>query len=134
MTLASGEVAARDLRVEISRNGSIVDRRLYFNVPAASVGIPVDRSTFQDLEPTALYLALPAAGTEILPADAYVQLPSDGSPVPYDDLLNDPDHHGEAQQHADNVARQRIGPDFRAAYAKREDQEERRENGCVRHR
>jgi Tc toxin complex TcA C-terminal TcB-binding domain len=82
------EHATRDLRVEITRNGTIVDRRLYFNVPEAPGTIPADPSTFPDLEPTALYLGLPAPGAEILPTDAYVELPSNGAPVPYDNLLN----------------------------------------------
>ena len=82
------EHGTRDLRIEISRGGAIIHRRLYFNVPQAPGPLPADPGLFPGLEPTALYLALPAKGTEVQPADAYVELSADGSAPPYDVLLN----------------------------------------------
>ncbi|GII82660.1 hypothetical protein Ssi03_06500 [Sphaerisporangium siamense] len=82
------EHATRDIRLEITRNGTIVDRRVYMNVPEATGTIPANRALFPGLEPTGLYLGLPGPGRAIDPADAYVELPADGSAPPYDQVLN----------------------------------------------
>ncbi|MEU9662851.1 neuraminidase-like domain-containing protein [Streptomyces chartreusis] len=57
------------------------------NVPEDDRGLPANRADFPSLTPTALYLALPPKGREIAPADAYVELPEDGSPPPYKEIL-----------------------------------------------
>ncbi|WP_445282329.1 Tc toxin subunit A-related protein [Streptomyces sp. DSM 118148] len=83
------EHGTRDLRVEVSRGGGVIFvGRIFMNVPEASGAIPADRGVFPGIGPTSLYLALPPAGTQIDPADAYVELPADGSPPAYDGLLN----------------------------------------------
>ncbi|MGC0327213.1 hypothetical protein RKD23_000203 [Streptomyces sp. SAI-170] len=83
------EHGTRDLRVEVSRGGGVIlVRRIFMNVPEATGSIPVDRGVFPGIGPTSLYLAVPPAGTQIDPADAYVELPADGSPPAYDGLLN----------------------------------------------
>ncbi|MFD7131992.1 neuraminidase-like domain-containing protein [Streptomyces sp. NPDC059894] len=83
------EHGTRDLRIEVSRDGGVIlVRRIFMNVPEATGAIPADRGVFPGIGPTSLYLALPPADAQIDPADAYVELPADGSPPAYDGLLN----------------------------------------------
>lgn len=82
------EHATRDLRLEVQRGaGEIIHRQVYYNVPVFPFALPADPAVFPFLLPTSLHLALPAAGQELDPTDAFVELPSDGTPPNFADLL-----------------------------------------------
>ncbi len=82
------EHGTSDLRLSISRNGgTIVHDQVYFNVPVTSDGLPADPADFPDLEPSGLYVTLPEPGRELSTSDAFVTLPTDGTPPAFDDLL-----------------------------------------------
>ncbi|HEY7496087.1 MAG TPA: neuraminidase-like domain-containing protein, partial [Candidatus Tectomicrobia bacterium] len=84
-----------DIRLEITRGGGeIVHRQVYFNVPTDPRLLPPPSQDWQE-DPdrptslhlvTSLHLALPPSGSERNTADAFVDLPSDGTPPSYDDL------------------------------------------------
>ncbi|MET0453846.1 MAG: neuraminidase-like domain-containing protein [Mycobacterium sp.] len=85
---AHPEHLTTDLRLEITRGaGTIVHRQVYFNVPVSGGG-PPSPDSFPDLQPTSLFLALPEPGREVDPGDAFVELPADGTPPRFDDLLS----------------------------------------------
>jgi hypothetical protein len=99
---AGGEHDTADIRLVIHRNGEIVHRQLYYNVPVAPAPRPGNPKSYPSLAPVSLYLELPAAaqGTGM-----GFTLPEDGTPPRFDtrrtavdDVLND------------DPARQRVSP------------------------
>jgi hypothetical protein len=84
------EHATRDLRLEITRGAGaeLVHREVYYNVPVSPAGLPGDPALFPNLTPTSLHLAIPAAGLGVNSVtDAIVELPADGTPPNFADLL-----------------------------------------------
>lgn len=82
------EHVTRDIVLEIQRGGGeIIHRQVYYNVPVSPLALPADRALLPGLIPTGLHLALPAAGQQVDPTDAFVELPQDGTPPNYADLL-----------------------------------------------
>jgi Tc toxin complex TcA C-terminal TcB-binding domain len=82
---------AYDLRLEITKpDGTrIVDHRLDFNVVTSSMGSPLSKSqkTYFGLGASA-YVKLPATGASLDPNVAFVDLPDDGQPPPFADLVH----------------------------------------------
>jgi len=80
-----------DLRLTITRGTqTIVDRSLNYNVDVdTGTAVPATQDPFQyaALAPTALYLALPDPLIGVDPAHAFVNVPTDGSPPNFDDLM-----------------------------------------------
>lgn len=80
------EHETNDLLLQITRGtGTVVHRQVYFNVPVAPGAMPA-ATGFAGIGVTSLYLALTAPGTELDPTDAFVELPTDGTPPRFDDL------------------------------------------------
>src|SRR5690606_8713027 len=68
------EYRTSDIRLDITRNGDIIHRQIYYNVPLAPGGLPTP-DNFQFLDETSLYLALPPATAP----DTFT-LPENGNP------------------------------------------------------
>ncbi len=85
------EYVTSDLRLTITRGPlTIVDQSLNYNVgvdTGAVVPAGLDPAQYAALGPVALYLALPNPGVGLDPSLAYVNVPTDGSPPGYDELL-----------------------------------------------
>ena len=77
-----------DIRLEITRGGqSIVDRTLNYNVAVTTVGtLSTNQKNYFAMAPSA-YVALPSSTVGLDPSVAYVDLPSDGRPPGFDDLV-----------------------------------------------
>lgn len=81
-----------DLRLEIQRaSGSgtldIIDHTLYYNVPVVTVArLPNDQTWYFRKDPSA-YVELPAETVGLDPSLAYVELPPDGGPPRFDQLV-----------------------------------------------
>jgi len=87
-TTGPPEHATRDLMLEIHRGvGEIIHRQVYYNVPVSPLALPGNPAVFPFLQPTSLHLTLPAAGQEKNAGDAFVDLPADGTPPSFDDVL-----------------------------------------------
>lgn len=113
---ADGSVRyALDLRLEVERNGvAISTPQIYYNSPILTIdtipdpiipepipvdevtlpggaldidAIPTDPYTDDDIAPVGLYLFLPPASQQIDPDAAFVELPEDGTPPNYAQLL-----------------------------------------------
>lgn len=84
---AHAEHATRDLRLIVTRGGGqIVLDQTFFNAPLDPGAMPLPEG-FPTLPTTSLYLSLPVAGGELnSTTDAYVALPSDGTPPSFADL------------------------------------------------
>ncbi|AUX43626.1 hypothetical protein SOCE26_050780 [Sorangium cellulosum] len=79
-----------DVWLRVERNGSrIANIRVHYNTPQVTLTAAelANKADYPLLEPTSLYLTLPPPGREIDPTDAHVELPSDGSPPNFADLL-----------------------------------------------
>jgi hypothetical protein len=85
------EYVTSDLRLSITRGTqTIVDQSLNYNVgvdTGAVVPAGLDPIAYAALGPVALYLALPDPGVGLDPSRAFVNVPTDGSPPNYDELL-----------------------------------------------
>jgi hypothetical protein len=85
------EYQTSDLRLTITRGTQkIVDRSLNYNVDVdAGAAVPPgqDPILYAVLGPTSLYIALPDPGIGLDPTRASVDVPKDGSPPNFDDLL-----------------------------------------------
>ncbi len=85
------EYVTSDLRLTITRGTlTIVDQSLNYNVgvdTGAVVPAGLDPAAYAALGPVALYLALPNPGVGLDPSLAYVNVPTNGSPPGYDELL-----------------------------------------------
>ena len=85
------EFDSLDLSLKIDRAGrQITDSKLHYNVavrPTTPLLDPDDPDDWAGLEPVGLYLALPRAFVGPDPGLPYIELPIDGSPPPFDDLL-----------------------------------------------
>jgi len=85
------EYVTSDLRLTIMRGTqTIVDRSLHYNVvvdTGAIVPPAHDPSAYAALGPVARYLPLPDPGIGIDPNRAFVNVPTDGSPPSYAELL-----------------------------------------------
>ena len=77
-----------DIRLEITRGGqSIVDRALNYNVVVTTVGsLSTNQKNYFAMAPSA-YVALPSSTVGLDPNVAYVDLPADGRPPVFDDLV-----------------------------------------------
>ena len=79
-----------DVALRVERGGSpIAVYRIDYNaatveLTAAEIDDPLN---YQTIEEVSLFFALPAVGLEIDPTDAFVELPPDGSPPSFEDLL-----------------------------------------------
>jgi hypothetical protein len=84
---AHAEHATRDLRLIVTRGGGeIVLDQTFYNAPLDPSAMPPPE-LFPGLAITSLYLSLPVAGSELnSTTDAYVALPSDGTPPNFADL------------------------------------------------
>jgi len=89
-----GEYKSSDIRLEIKRhNGLIIDPNIDYNVSISSAAMPVslptaiDLTNFPDLQTTSLYLSLPSPKSGIGPNDAHVEIPADGTPPKFSDLM-----------------------------------------------
>jgi hypothetical protein len=85
------EYVTSDLRLSITRGTqTVVDQSLNYNVgvdTGAVVPPGQDPVAYGTLGPVALYLSLPDAGVGLEPSRAFVNVPTDGSPPNYDELL-----------------------------------------------
>ena len=85
------EYLTSDLRLTITRGTqTIVDQSLNYNVGVKTGAVvpaghnPLDYAT---LAPVALYLALPDPGVGLDPSNGFVNVPTNGAPPNYDELL-----------------------------------------------
>ena len=85
---AGPEYKTADLSFRITRGGGdIIHHQRYYNVPINSGALPAP-GNFQALMPVSLHLPLPLQGVQLNPAtDAFVNMPADGTPPNYEDLL-----------------------------------------------
>jgi hypothetical protein len=85
------EYVTSDLRLTITRGAqTIVDQSLNYNVAVVTGGVVppgLDPLAYAALGPVALYLSLPSSGIGLDPGRAFVNVPTDGSPPNYDELL-----------------------------------------------
>lgn len=86
------EYVTSDLRLTVKRGTQIiVDRSLNYNVKVDSGAVVPpghDPFDYANLGPVALYLSLPDPQIGLDPSHAFIDIPADGSPPSYDDLLN----------------------------------------------
>ena len=86
------EYATSDLRLKITRGTQkVVDRSLNYNIKVDSPDVVppgLNPILFAGLEPVALYLAIPDPHIGVDPSSAFVDVPADGSPPNYDELLS----------------------------------------------
>jgi hypothetical protein len=88
------EYQTSDLRLTITRNTQkLVDTSLNYNVDIQTGVVPLPGNNpaaplqYAGFSSVALYYALPTAGVSIGPGQAFVDVPTDGSPPSYDALL-----------------------------------------------
>jgi hypothetical protein len=88
------EYLSRDLRLTVTRDVGgtktpVVIKDLDFNVALDSDPLPGTQDPFDyhDLGPVALYLALPPSPASLPPGTTFLDVPTDGSPVPYAAVL-----------------------------------------------
>lgn len=85
------EYVMSDLRLTITRGTqTIVDQSLNYNVAVkTNAAVPMGHSPadYANLKPVALYLALPDPGVGLDPSNAFVNVPTNGAPPNYDELL-----------------------------------------------
>ncbi|WP_395110157.1 hypothetical protein [Actinomadura sp. SCN-SB] len=81
------EFGNSDVRLEFSRaDGQFVRHEVYYNVPSVELADAPTPGEYRRLEPTSLYLALPAPPPEDADPGMYIELPPDGTPPPFDRL------------------------------------------------
>ena len=85
---AGPEHDSRDVRIKITRGAAatVVDRRVYFNVPVYGGPIP-DRRDFPAISVTSVFVGLGDPASDPDPNDAVVTVPEDGTPPRFDDLF-----------------------------------------------
>lgn len=88
VTGAASEYLSSDLRLEVKRGSkTIIKRDLDFNVPTPDEPTPVP-ADFATRQPVSLHIALPAPPKDADLDLALLDLPTDGTPPPYEDLYN----------------------------------------------
>lgn len=87
------EYLGADLQLEVTRDGRSIGRQRIeynaddFDIPTIPQLLAIPTTASIAREPPAAFLTLTEPGREVDPADAYVELPSDGSPPNFADLL-----------------------------------------------
>ncbi|HEU5271837.1 MAG TPA: hypothetical protein VFU36_18090, partial [Jatrophihabitans sp.] len=80
-----------DLRLEITNSSgqAIIDQRLDFNVEVSTLASPLpdDQKSYFAL-PATSYVKLPSTGAALDPSTAWVDLPADGQPPAFDQLVH----------------------------------------------
>lgn len=77
-----------DLRLEVSRGPmTLISRRLHYNVPLQTpASLSTSQKVYFGMEPSA-FVELPAHGAGLDPSVAFVDLPPDGQPPNFDQLV-----------------------------------------------
>ena len=82
------DVTAFDLRLDVQRSGmTVTSQRLHYNVPLQTPAtLSTDQTDYFEMAPSA-YVPLPASGAALDPTRAHVDLPPDGQPPEFGQLV-----------------------------------------------